>query len=131
MIEQAWWKIVNLASQAGRRGRPWCWLSAPARPVCQHDAVDGAGFNRTRSTSTASRPESSIPRSGSVDVVRDAVRLGDRRTEAEVYQSIPLGRIEQPEDVTSAAIFQPPPNPTMTQQTTNVDGGNWRVNLKP
>ncbi|HEV2066575.1 MAG TPA: SDR family oxidoreductase, partial [Thermomicrobiales bacterium] len=41
-------------------------------------------------------------------------------------KSIPLGRIEQPEDVTGAAVFLASSDADyITQQTFNVDGGNW------
>jgi D-sorbitol dehydrogenase (acceptor) len=41
-------------------------------------------------------------------------------------KSIPLGRIEQPEDITGAAVFRASSDSDyMTQQTMNVDGGNW------
>lgn len=41
-------------------------------------------------------------------------------------KSIPLGRIEQPEDVTGTAIFLASADADyMTQQTLNADGGNW------
>jgi D-sorbitol dehydrogenase (acceptor) len=41
-------------------------------------------------------------------------------------QSIPLGRIEQPEDVTGAAVFlASAESDYITQQCFNVDGGNW------
>ena len=40
--------------------------------------------------------------------------------------TIPLGRIEQPEDVTGAAVFLASADANyITQQTLNVDGGNW------
>ena len=40
--------------------------------------------------------------------------------------TIPLGRIEQPEDVTGAAVFLASADSDyITQQTLNVDGGNW------
>jgi D-sorbitol dehydrogenase (acceptor) len=41
-------------------------------------------------------------------------------------QTIPLGRIEQPEDVTGAAVFLASSDADyITQQCFNVDGGNW------
>ena len=40
--------------------------------------------------------------------------------------TIPLGRIEQPEDVAGAAVFLASAEADyITQQTLNVDGGNW------
>ena len=95
----------------------------------QHDAVDGAGAGAsTRSTSTASRRASSIPRSGSRSTSSSrscsAWEIGEPKRN--FVESIPLGRIEQPEDVTGAAIFlASAESDYMTQQTLNVDGGNW------
>ena len=41
-------------------------------------------------------------------------------------ESIPLGRIEQPEDVAGAAVFLASEDANyITQQCLNVDGGNW------
>ena len=41
-------------------------------------------------------------------------------------ESIPLGRIEHPEDVTGAAVFLASSDADyITQQCLNVDGGNW------
>jgi D-sorbitol dehydrogenase (acceptor) len=52
--------------------------------------------------------------------------LPERRAEARAVASIPLGRIEQPEDVTGAAVFLASADSDyITQQTLNVDGGNW------
>jgi D-sorbitol dehydrogenase (acceptor) len=40
--------------------------------------------------------------------------------------SIPLGRIEQPDDVTGAAVFLASSDSDyITQQCLNADGGNW------
>ncbi|MDQ3809845.1 MAG: SDR family oxidoreductase, partial [Chloroflexota bacterium] len=40
--------------------------------------------------------------------------------------TIPLGRIEQPTDVAGAVAFLCSPDADyITQQTLNVDGGNW------
>ena len=45
---------------------------------------------------------------------------------ARFVASIPLGRIEQPDDVTGAAVFlASSESDYITQQTLNVDGGNW------
>jgi D-sorbitol dehydrogenase (acceptor) len=41
-------------------------------------------------------------------------------------KSIPLGRIEQPEDVAGAVVFLASSDADyITQQCLNVDGGNW------
>jgi len=53
-----------------------------------------------------------------INLASQAGRRGD---------SIPLGRIEQPEDVAGAAVFLASEDANyITQQCLNVDGGNWR-----
>lgn len=42
-----------------------------------------------------------------------------------VVQSIPLGRIEQPEHVADAVTFLASKFDYIPQRTPNIDGGNW------
>ncbi|MDQ2887169.1 MAG: SDR family oxidoreductase [Chloroflexota bacterium] len=52
------------------------------------------------------------------------VPVGEPRRRA--IAAIPLGRIEQPEDVTGLAVFLASnESDYITQQCINVDGGNW------
>src|SRR5215207_327029 len=122
-------KIVNLASQAGRRGESL---------VLAYCASKAAVISMTQSTALA-LAEHKINVNGIapgivdtpfwVEVDKQFAKLfgweiGEPKRK--FVESIPLGRIEQPEDVTGAAIFlASAESDYMTQQTLNVDGGNW------
>ncbi|MDQ3328843.1 MAG: L-iditol 2-dehydrogenase [Chloroflexota bacterium] len=130
MIEQGrGGKIINLASQAGRRGE------ALALAYC---ASKACVISVTQSTALALAPHKinvNAIAPGIVDtpfwieVDRQFAKLLDlpvgepkRRFTAE----IPLGRIEQPEDVAGVAAFLASSDADyITQQCYNVDGGNW------
>ncbi|MBA2361975.1 MAG: L-iditol 2-dehydrogenase [Chloroflexia bacterium] len=130
MIEQGrGGKIINLASQAGRRGE------ALALAYC---ASKACVISVTQSTALALAPHKinvNALAPGIVDtpfwieVDKQFAKLLDlpvgepkRRFTAE----IPLGRIEQPEDVAGVAAFLASSDADyITQQCYNVDGGNW------
>jgi len=122
-------KIVNMASQAGRRGESL---------VLAYCASKAAVISMTQSIALA-LAEHKINVNGIAPGIVDTpfwdevdrqfakllnMEIGEpKRT---FVKSIPLGRIEQPEDVTGAAIFLASSDSDyMTQQTLNVDGGNW------
>ena len=130
MIEQGrGGKIVNLASQAGRRGEAL---------VLAYCASKACVISMTQSMALALAPHK-INVNGIAPGIVDtpfwvevdkqfAQLLGWEIGEPKrrFVESIPLGRIEQPEDVTGAAIFLASADSDyMTQQTLNVDGGNW------
>jgi acetoin reductase-like protein len=122
-------KIINLASQAGRRGEAL---------VMAYCASKACVISLTQSMALALAPHK-INVNGIapgivdtpfwVEVDKQFARLlgwevGEPKRR--FVESIPLGRIEQPEDVTGAAIFlASSESDYMTQQTLNVDGGNW------
>jgi D-sorbitol dehydrogenase (acceptor) len=122
-------KIINLASQAGRRGESL---------VLAYCASKACVISMTQSMALALAPHK-INVNGIAPGIVDtpfwvevdrqfAALLGWEIGEPKrrFSESIPLGRIEQPEDVTGAAIFlASAESDYMTQQTLNVDGGNW------
>jgi D-sorbitol dehydrogenase (acceptor) len=122
-------KIINLASQAGRRGEAL---------VLAYCASKACVISMTQSMALA-LAEHKINVNGIAPGIVDtpfwievdkqfAKLLGWEVGEPKrrFVESIPLGRIEQPEDVTGAAIFLASSDADyMTQQTLNVDGGNW------
>jgi D-sorbitol dehydrogenase (acceptor) len=122
-------KIVNLASQAGRRGEAL---------VLAYCASKACVISMTQSMALALAPHK-INVNGIAPGIVDtpfwvevdkqfAKLLGWEVGEPKrkFVESIPLGRIEQPQDVTGAAIFLASADSDyMTQQTLNVDGGNW------
>ncbi|HVL24807.1 MAG TPA: L-iditol 2-dehydrogenase [Thermomicrobiales bacterium] len=122
-------KIINLASQAGRRGEAL---------VLAYCASKACVISMTQSMALALAPHRinvNAIAPGIVDtpfwdeVDKQFAKLlnmeiGEpKRT---FVKSIPLGRIEQPEDVAGAAVFLASAEADyITQQTLNVDGGNW------
>lgn len=122
-------KIVNLASQAGRRGEAL---------VLAYCASKACVINMTQSMALALAPHK-INVNGIAPGIVDTpfwdevdrqfakllnMEIGEpKRT---FTKQIPLGRIEQPEDVAGAAVFLASSDSDyITQQTVNVDGGNW------
>ena len=130
MIEQGQGgKIINMASQAGRRGEAL---------VLAYCASKACVISMTQSTGLALAPHKinvNAIAPGIVDtpfwdeVDRQFARLLNMEAgepKRTFSAAIPLGRIEQPEDVTGAAVFLASSDSDyMTQQCINVDGGNW------
>ena len=130
MIEQGrGGKIVNLASQAGRRGEAL---------VLAYCASKACVISMTQSMALALAPHKINVNGIAPGIVDTPFWVEVDKQFAKLFgweigepkrkfvESISLGRIEQPEDVTGAAIFlASAESDYMTQQTLNVDGGNW------
>ncbi len=130
MIEQGrGGKIINLASQAGRRGEAL---------VLAYCASKACVISMTQSMALALAPHKINVNGIAPGIVDTPLWVDIDRQFAQLLgweigepkrrfsESIPLGRIEQPEDVVGAAIFlASPESDYITQQTLNVDGGNW------
>jgi D-sorbitol dehydrogenase (acceptor) len=130
MIEQGrGGKIINIASQAGRRGEGL---------VLTYCASKAVVISMTQSMALA-LAEHKINVNGIAPGVVDTpawVQVDRRFAELmglpvgepkrRAVAAIPLGRIEQPEDVAGMAVFlASAESDYITQQTFNVDGGNW------
>ncbi|MDQ8201437.1 glucose 1-dehydrogenase [Pelagicoccus sp. SDUM812003] len=122
-------KIINLASQAGRRGESL---------VMAYCATKAAVISMTQSIALALAPHKinvNAIAPGVVDTplwealdkqfaLLSGVAEGEPIRKA--ISTIPLGRVEQPEDVAAAAVFLASSDADyITQQCLNVDGGNW------
>jgi acetoin reductase-like protein len=130
MIEQGrGGKIINLASQAGRRGEAL---------VLAYCASKACVISMTQSMALALAPHKINVNGIAPGIVDTPLWIDIDRQFAQLLgweigepkrrfsESIPLGRIEQPEDVVGAAIFLASSDSDyITQQTLNVDGGNW------
>ncbi|MTI79676.1 MAG: glucose 1-dehydrogenase [Firmicutes bacterium] len=129
MIKQNSGKIVNLASQAGRRGE------ALALSYCMSKA---AVISVTQSAGLALAPHKinvNAVAPGVVDTpfweavdkkFAKLMDLPEGEPKRQAVAGIPLGRIEQPEDVANVVSFLAGPDSDyVTQQCYNVDGGNW------
>jgi D-sorbitol dehydrogenase (acceptor) len=122
-------KIVNLASQAGRRGEAlvlaYCASKACVISMTQSMALALAAHKINVNGIAPGIVDTPFW----VEVDKQFAKLlgwevGEPKRK--FVESIPLGRIEQPQDVTGAAIFLASADSDyMTQQTLNVDGGNW------
>ena len=122
-------KIVNLASQAGRRGEAL---------VLAYCASKACVISMTQSMALA-LAEHRINVNGIAPGLVDTpfwtevdkqfarlLNLPEGEPKRRFSAAIPLGRIEQPEDVAGAAVFLASADADyITQQTFNVDGGNW------
>ena len=122
-------KIINLASQAGRRGEAlvlaYCASKAAVISMTQSMAL---ALAEHRINVNAIAP-GIVDTPFWVEVDKQFARLlnlpeGEPRRRA--IATIPLGRIEQPEDVAGVAAFLASSDADyITQQCINVDGGNW------
>ncbi|MFN8483811.1 MAG: L-iditol 2-dehydrogenase [Anaerolineae bacterium] len=122
-------KIVNLASQAGRRGEALvlAYCASKACVISMNQSM-GLALAPYKINVNAIAP-------GIVDtpfwdeVDRQFAKLLNMEIgepKATFTKAIPLGRIEQPEDIAGAAVFLASSDADyITQQCLNVDGGNW------
>jgi acetoin reductase-like protein len=120
-------KIVNIASQAGRRGEAFV-LAYCASKACVISMTMALALAPQKINVNAVAP-------GIVDtpfweeVDKQFARLMDLpvgEPKRRAIASIPLGRIEQPEDVAGVVAFLSSSDADyITQQCFNVDGGNW------
>ena len=129
MVEQGrGGKIVNMSSQAGRRGEAL---------VSHYCATKAAVISYTQSAALALAPHR-INVNGIAPGVVDtpmwsrstrcsrATRTGRWVKEAARREAVPLGRMGVPGDLTGAALFLASSDADyITAQTLNVDGGNW------
>ena len=122
-------KIINVASQAGRRGEAL---------VLTYCASKAAVISMTQSMGLALAEHKINVNAIAPGIVDTPLWESNDRRFAELLgmeigvpkrtfvKSIPLGRIEQPEDVAGMAAFLASSDADyITQQTYNVDGGNW------
>jgi len=130
MVEQGrGGKIVNMSSQAGRRGEAL---------VSHYCATKAAVLSYTQSAALALAPHKinvngiapgvvDTPMWKEVDALFARYEnrpLGEKKRL--VGEAVPLGRMGVPDDLTGAALFLASADADyITAQTLNVDGGNW------
>jgi D-sorbitol dehydrogenase (acceptor) len=122
-------KILNMSSQAGRRGEPL---------VAHYCASKAAVISYTQSAALALAPHRinvngiapgviDTPMWEAVDKLfaqYEHLPVGEKK--AQVSRAVPLGRMGVPDDLTGAALFLASSDADyITAQTLNVDGGNW------
>jgi NAD(P)-dependent dehydrogenase (short-subunit alcohol dehydrogenase family) len=122
-------KIVNFASQAGRRGEPlvavYCASKAAVISLTQSA---GLALIKDRINVNGIAPGVvDTPMWDQVDALfakYEGLPLGEKKRQ--VGRAVPYGRMGVPEDLTGAAVFLASADADyVVAQTLNVDGGNW------
>ena len=122
-------KIINMASQAGRRGEPlvavYCASKAAVISLTQ-----SAGLNLIEHGINVNAIAPGVVDGEHWDGVdaffakHEGKALGQKK--AEVAAAVPFGRMGRAEDLTGMAVFLASPDADyVVAQTYNVDGGNW------
>lgn len=122
-------KMINLASQAGRRGESlvMAYCASKAAVISMNQSIAMALAEHKINVNAIAPGIVDTPFWVEVDK-QFAELLGWEVGEPKrkFTEGIPLGRIEQPEDVAGAAVFLASDDASyITQQCLNVDGGNW------
>ena len=122
-------KIINMASQAGRRGEPlvavYCASKAAVISLTQSAGLDliRHGIN----VNGIAPGVVDTPMWDQVDALfarYEGKALGQKKRE--VGEGVPFGRMGRPEDLTGAAVFLASSEADyIVAQTFNVDGGQW------
>ena len=122
-------KIINMASQAGRRGEPlvlvYCATKAAVISMTQ-----SAGLNLIKHGINVNAIAPGVVDGEHWDHVDsmfaklEGKRPGQKK--AEVSAGVPAGRFATPEDITGMAVFlASSESDYIVSQTYNVDGGQW------
>jgi acetoin reductase-like protein len=130
MVEQGrGGKIINMSSQAGRRGEPllpvYCATKAAVISLTQSVGLDlikhGIYVNAIAPGVV------DTPMWDEVDALfakYEGLAIGQKKRE--VGEAVPLGRMGRPEDYGAPAVFLASSDSDyIVAQTLNVDGGNW------
>jgi acetoin reductase-like protein len=122
-------KIINMASQAGRRGEPlvavYCASKAAVISLTQSAGLDliKHGIN----VNGIAPGVIDTPMWAQVDALfakYENLPLGEKKRL--VGEAVPLGRMGTPQDLTGMAVFLASSDSDyIVAQTYNVDGGNW------
>jgi NAD(P)-dependent dehydrogenase (short-subunit alcohol dehydrogenase family) len=130
MVEQGrGGKIINMSSQAGRRGEPllpvYCATKAAVISLTQSVGLDlikhGIYVNAIAPGVV------DTPMWDEVDALfakYEGLAIGQKKRQ--VGEAVPLGRMGRPEDYGAPAVFLASSDSDyIVAQTLNVDGGNW------
>ena len=122
-------KIINMASQAGRRGESlvlvYCSTKAAVISMTQ-----SAGLNLIQHGINVNAIAPGVVDGEHWDHVDSMFAKLEGKApgqkKAEVAASVPAGRFAQPDDLTGMAVFLASPDSDyIVSQTYNVDGGQW------
>jgi NAD(P)-dependent dehydrogenase (short-subunit alcohol dehydrogenase family) len=122
-------KIINMASQAGRRGEAlvavYCATKAAVISLTQSAGLDlikhGINVNAIAPGVVEGEHWDHVD---SLFARYEGLAPGEKK--AQVAAAVPYGRMGRPEDLTGMAVFLASPEADyIVAQTYNVDGGNW------
>ncbi len=122
-------KIINMASQAGRRGEPLvaAYCSSKAAVISLTQSAGLALIKHRINVNGISPGVVDTPMWDEVDALFakfENLPLGEKKRQ--VGASVPYGRMGKPEDLVGSAIFlASPESDYVVAQTFNVDGGQW------
>jgi acetoin reductase-like protein len=122
-------KIINLASQAGRRGESLvlAYCASKACVISMNQSIALALAEHKINVNAIAPGMVDTPFWDEVD--KQFAKLLDLpvgEPKRRFAKAIPMGRMSVPEDVTGMAVFLASSDSDyITQQTYNVDGGNW------
>jgi D-sorbitol dehydrogenase (acceptor) len=122
-------KIINMASQAGRRGEALvlAYCASKACVISMNQSIALALAPHKINVNAIAPGIVDTPFWEEVDKqFAQLLNMEVGEPKRTFSATIPLGRIEQPDDVTGAALFfASSESDYVTQQCLNVDGGNW------
>ncbi len=122
-------KIVNFASQAGRRGEPLVavYCASKAAVISLTQSAGLALIKHGVNVNGIAPGVVDTPMWDQVDALfakHEGLPIGEKKRQ--VGQAVPYGRMGAPEDLTGAAVFLASSDADyVVAQTLNVDGGNW------
>ena len=122
-------KIVNFASQAGRRGEPLVavYCASKAAVISLTQSAGLALIKHGINVNGIAPGVVDTPMWDQVDALfakYEGLPLGEKKRQ--VGAAVPFGRMGTPEDLTGAAVFLASSDADyVVAQTLNVDGGNW------
>ena len=122
-------KIINMASQAGRRGEPLvaAYCSSKAAVISITQSAGLALIKDKINVNGISPGVVDTPMWDEVDALfakHENLPLGEKKRQ--VGLGVPYGRMGKPEDLVGCAIFlASPESDYVVAQTFNVDGGQW------
>ena len=122
-------KIINMASQAGRRGEALVTLYCASKAAII-SATQSAALALVKHGINVNAIAPGVVDGEHWDVVDahfarwEGLKPGEKK--AAVAKSVPIGRFAQPEDIAGLAVFLASSDSDyILAQTYNVDGGNW------
>jgi NAD(P)-dependent dehydrogenase (short-subunit alcohol dehydrogenase family) len=121
-------KIINIASQAGRRGEPlvavYCASKAAVISITQSAGLALIAHGINVNGISPGVVDTSWDNVDALFAKYEDRPIGEKKRL--VGEAVPFGRMGQAEDLVGASVFlASPESDYVVAQTLNVDGGNW------